>query len=148
MAELASLNPEYEDHSVGVPYPSLPRQKCDLCLGSQARSWAIEAKMLRLLGDNGKLNDNMLMHILSPYPQHRSALSDCQKLVTSGFSGRKAILIFGYEDSAWPLLPAVEAFEVLATRVTKLQAATPAKFSNLVHPVHRSGCVFAWELLT
>ena len=27
-----------------------------------------EVKMLRLMGDNGKPNDNMLMHILSPYP--------------------------------------------------------------------------------
>jgi hypothetical protein len=27
---------------------------------------AIEVKMLRLMGDNGKLNDNMVMHILSP----------------------------------------------------------------------------------
>jgi hypothetical protein len=32
--------------------------------------WAIEVKMLRLMGDNGKLNDNMVMHILSPYPAH------------------------------------------------------------------------------
>jgi hypothetical protein len=37
--------------------------------------------MLRLMGDNGKPNDNMLMHILSPYPSHRSALTDCQKLL-------------------------------------------------------------------
>jgi hypothetical protein len=34
--------------------------------------------MLRLLGDNGKLNDNMLMHVLSPYQAHRSALTDCE----------------------------------------------------------------------
>jgi hypothetical protein len=31
--------------------------------------WAIEVKMLRLMGDNHKPNDNMLMHILSPYPR-------------------------------------------------------------------------------
>ena len=45
--------------------------------------WAIEAKMLRMFGDNGKLNDNMLMHVLSPYPAHRSALTDCGKLAHS-----------------------------------------------------------------
>ena len=33
--------------------------------------------MLRFMGDNGKLNDNIVMHILSPYPEHRSALTDC-----------------------------------------------------------------------
>jgi hypothetical protein len=43
------------------------RRHCDWCLGSPPL-WdlAIEAKMLRLFADNGKLNDNMLMHILSP----------------------------------------------------------------------------------
>jgi hypothetical protein len=36
--------------------------------------------MLRIFGDNGKLNDNMLMHVLSFYPAHLSALTDCGKL--------------------------------------------------------------------
>jgi hypothetical protein len=46
---------------------------------------AVEVKMLRLMGDNGKPNDNMLMHILSPYPDDNSALTDCQRLAASGF---------------------------------------------------------------
>ena len=53
--------------------------------------WFIEVKMWRLMGDNGKPNDNILMHVLSPYVQHRSALTDCEKLSNSGFTGRKAI---------------------------------------------------------
>jgi hypothetical protein len=52
--------------------------------------------MLRLMGDNGKPNDNMLMHIVSPYSSHRSALTDCQKLAASGFSESLAVLIYGY----------------------------------------------------
>jgi hypothetical protein len=36
---------------------------------SPSWEWAIEIKMPRLMGDNGKPNDNMLMHILSPYPK-------------------------------------------------------------------------------
>ena len=65
---------------VNVPYP-VGRQKCDLCIGSPTSwEWTIEFKMLRLMGDNGKSNDNMLMHILSPYPNDRSALTDCVKL--------------------------------------------------------------------
>lgn len=58
--------------------------------------------MLRMFGDNGKLNDNMLMHVLSPYPAHRSALTDCQKLVRSALPGRKAIVVFGYGYNDWP----------------------------------------------
>ncbi|MCW2632135.1 MAG: hypothetical protein JWR88_1097 [Pseudonocardia sp.] len=53
--------------------------------------------MLRLMGDNGRPNDNMLMHILSPYPIHHSALSDFAKLTQSGFAARQAIMVFGYD---------------------------------------------------
>lgn len=64
-------------------HPPLPadgtRQACDLCLG----------------------NDNLPTHILSPYPQHRSALTDCARLAASALGARKAILIFGYSYLAF-----------------------------------------------
>ncbi|MEW6181107.1 MAG: hypothetical protein AB1522_14420 [Chloroflexota bacterium] len=44
------------------------------------------------------MNDNTLMHILSAYPAHRSALNDCVKLSESILAPNKAILIYGYED--------------------------------------------------
>jgi hypothetical protein len=47
----------------------------------------------------------MLMHVLSPYPAHRSALTDCQKLVRSDLPGRKAIVVFGYDYNDWPMNP-------------------------------------------
>jgi hypothetical protein len=59
------------------------------------------------MGDNGKPNDNMLMHILSPYPKHRSALTDCQKLVGSGFEEAYALLIYGYDYDDWPMEPGI-----------------------------------------
>lgn len=58
--------------------------------------------MLRIMGDNGKPNDNTLMHILSPYPAHRSALTDADKLARSSLPGEKAIVIYAYE---YPLCP-------------------------------------------
>jgi hypothetical protein len=71
MAELETTRPDvYGEHATGVPCPGVsPIKRRDLVVGG----WAVEAKMLRIMGDNGKPNDNMLMHILSPYPQHRSA---------------------------------------------------------------------------
>jgi hypothetical protein len=99
-----------------------------------------------MLGDNGKPNDNMLMHILSPYARHRSAVTDCLKLIHSGFPGRKAVVIFGYDALEYPLEPAIEAFEALASTVVELAARTEARFDNLRHPVHRSGAVYGWEL--
>lgn len=88
MSELSVLDPaRYGSFQTGVSYPEFPRQKCDICIGEPRRwMWAVEVKLLRLLGDNGKVNDNMLMHILSPYPQHRSAVTDCAKLQGSALA--------------------------------------------------------------
>ena len=54
----------YRNYSLEVAYPLAVRSKCDLCIGSAPHwNWALEVKMLRMLGDNGLPNDNMLMHI-------------------------------------------------------------------------------------
>jgi hypothetical protein len=145
--EIVTLDQVYAAHAFDVPYPNASRQRCDWCLGSPPSwDWAIEAKMLRLFGDNGKLNDNMLMHILSPYPAHRSALTDCAKLAASGLAGRKAILIFGYDYRGWAMDPAIEAFEALAAERVILGDRHEAAYDRLIHPVHQRGRVFAWEV--
>ena len=56
------------------------------------------------MGNNGKPNDNMLMHILSPYAAHRSALTDTEKLVNSGFSSTCIVLIYGLTTPAGRLI--------------------------------------------
>ena len=103
--------------------------------------------MVRFLGDNGKINDNILMHVLSPYPSHRSAVTDCKKLAQSSISGRKAILMYGYDHDDWHLDPAIEAFELLARTKVTLGDRLANSFKDLVHPIHSKGRVFAWELL-
>jgi hypothetical protein len=128
-----------------IAYP-FGRQKCDLCIGTPSSwEWAIEIKMLRLMGDNGKPNDNMLMHILSPYPGDRRALTDCVKLAELGPPGRKAIVIYGFDYTALPMDPAIEAFEVLASQRVQLGDRFVAGYAGLVHPVHVAGRVFGWE---
>jgi hypothetical protein len=130
----------------GIPYPNNPQQKCDLKVTSPAGGLFVEGKLLRLKGDNGKPNDNMLMHILSPYAQHRSALTDCTKLAKSQLPGTKAIIILGYGYEDLPLEPAIRAFEMLAGREARLGKRHEAQFGNLIHPVHRQGSIFAWSL--
>lgn len=148
LAELRLWKPTvYGSAKVSVPYPAAIRQRCDLVLASADGHWYVEAKMMRLMGDNGKPNDNILTHIVSPYPQQRSALTDCEKLSKSGFQGRFAILIFGYEYPGWPLAPAMSAFECLARRHVTLSEAAVATFDQLVHPVHSAGAVYAWEII-
>lgn len=132
-----------------VRYPTAPRQRCDLSIETPDGALHVEAKLLRMVGDNGKPNDNMLNHILSPYPRQNSALTDCAKLAESCFAGRKGVLIIGYSypDMDMPLEPAIAAFEALARRTTRLGQRVQAAFSGLCHPVHRSGAVLAWEVL-
>lgn len=85
-------------HALNVPYGPGARQRCDWCLGVPGRwSWAIEVKLLRLMGDKNKPNDNMLMHLLSPYSEHRSALTDCTKLAESDLGSRRAVLIYAFD---------------------------------------------------
>jgi hypothetical protein len=148
MAYLAKIAPQrYGSYQLGVPYADGTRQTCDMCLGEpEPWEWAIEIKMLRLMGDNGKLNDNLLMHILSPYPAHRSAVTDCAKLIRAALGVKKAILVYGYDYPDWPMEPALEAFEALANRQVRLSDRAAASFGGLVHPVHQQGRVCGWEI--
>ena len=145
-ADLMVSKPIYASLRLGVPYPASPRQRCDIVLGDPA-TWAVEVKLLRLLGDNGKPNDNMLMHVLSPYPAHRSALTDVEKLARSGFDARHAVLIYGFDYDDWPMDPAIEAFELLAKHGLAAAGRAEAEFAGLSHPVQQRGRVFAWEVL-
>lgn len=64
---LDTFDPAQFTYRREVAYPASPRARCDVVLDAP-EPWAIEIKMLRLMGDNGRPNDNMLMHILSPTP--------------------------------------------------------------------------------
>lgn len=146
-SEMRAVHPDrYSDLDLDVAYPERSRKRCDLATGKGVQRIFVEVKMLRLFGDNGKLNDNMLMHILSPYPENRSAVTDCGKLRASHFDGSLAILIFGYSYPGWPIEPAVSAFEAIAERGGGIGPRASARFSGLCHPVHDNGEVLAWEV--
>jgi hypothetical protein len=136
----------YRDQKLQVPYGH--GQLCDICLGNPPQwDWAIEAKMLRAKRANGDPEHQNIGHILSPYPNAGSALSDCPKLASFTSADRKAILIFGYDYDDWPMRDAIDAFEMLARARVALGDRQFAPLAGLTHPVHRRGGVFAWELL-
>ncbi len=88
--------------------------------------------------------------ILSPYADDYSAITDCRKLAESGFEGRRAILIYGFEDPQRPLAWLIDAFEAVAALTIRLGPCPreQAPLSNLIHPVFGRGHVYAWEILT
>ena len=119
---------------------------CDLVFGA-APDWAIEVKLARLGRDNGTYEDAAIKKILSPYSDDRSAVTDCRKLAGSGFAGKRAILIYGFEDPDRPLAWLIEAFEAVAAKIVSLGPREEAPLNHLVHPVFAAGRVYAWEVL-
>ncbi len=128
-----------------MAYPNSQRSKCDLWIGD-GPEWVIEVKMARLYGDNGKPDDTAAGQILSPYASDHSALGDCMKLVEAGFTARTAVMIYGFDNAQRPVDKLIEAFELLASAAVALGPRHTAAFGPLVHPVHRDGTVWLWEV--
>ena len=128
-----------------LPYPGSPRQKCDVWIGDPPE-WAIEVKMARFRGDNGKPDDTSLKDILSPYDTDRSALTDTMKLAGSRLPCSKAVLIYGFDYPDRRLDPCIEAFELLARELVTLGPRHEEQLPELVHPVHAEGRLFGWQV--
>ena len=103
--------------------------------------------MARAYGDNGRLDDTWLKDLLSPYAADHSALMDVAKLRASGFTCRKAILVYGFDYPDRPLEVALDVLDVLLNNQGEVAQRVEAVFSGLVHPVHERGRVAAWEVL-
>ncbi|MEX2032714.1 MAG: hypothetical protein WEA81_07585 [Dehalococcoidia bacterium] len=146
LEELRSAEP-YASVACGqaLPYPPPSRRRCDLWLG-EPLEWAIEIKMARFFGDNGKKDDTAIKDLLSPYDDDRSALTDTVKLAGSQLPARKAIVIYGFENEKRQLEPAITAFETLARELVTLGERQQASMGPLVHLVHLGGAVFGWEV--
>lgn len=115
------------------------------------QEWAIEFKITRPFGDNGKEAENWSVNLLHPYTGNVSTIGDCYKLAQLGGLERKAVAVSGYEHSPpkIDLTPLVESFEVIARDVARLSLSPriETRRDGLVHPVHQSVRVFAWEVL-
>jgi hypothetical protein len=113
--------------------------------------WAIEFKITRPFGDNGQEAENWSVNLLHPYSGNVSSIADCLKLLELPGSERKAVAVIGYEHSPpkIDLTPLVKSFEVIAEYVVgiKLIKRIEERRERLIHPVHQSVRVFAWEVI-
>ena len=114
--------------------------------------WAIEFKITRPYGDNGKEAENWSVNLLHPYRGNVSAIGDCYKLLDLKCLERKAVVVIGYEHShpMIDLTPLIVSFEVIAEQVAyiKLSKRIETIRYGLVHPVRQSLRVFAWEVIS
>jgi hypothetical protein len=113
--------------------------------------WAVEFKIARPFGDNGRPAEHWSENLLHPYAGNTSSLGDCLKLLSSGFDERKAVIIIGYEHTP-PLISldaAISGFELLAREVMNLRLTTRIEHLRvgLLHAVHQQLRVFAYEIL-
>ena len=124
------------------------RRTPDLLIPGQ---WAIEFKLARPFGDNGKEAENWSVNLLHPYPGNVSTVSDCLKLRDLQGPERKAVIVIGYEHIP-PLIDLtrlIRSFEVVAKKVAgiRLSERIELRTEGLIHPVHQVVRVFAWEVL-
>ncbi len=113
--------------------------------------WAVEVKITRPFGDNGKEAENWSVNLLHPYPGNVSTIGDCYKLLEYSGSERRAVLVIGYEHdpARIDLTPLVESFQAIAGNVLQMRLSEriEARRGGLIHPTHQSFRVFAWEVL-
>jgi hypothetical protein len=113
--------------------------------------WAIEVKITRPFGDNGREAENWSVNLLHPYPGNVSTIGDCDKLLRYSGPERRAVIVIGYEHvpTRIDLTPLIESFQTIATHVLhiKLSERIEVRRGGLIHPVHQSLRVFAWEVL-
>jgi hypothetical protein len=57
-------------------------------------------------------------------------------------------MIYCSECEEWPMEPAINAFEILARSRELLGDRYIANFSSLMHPIHKGGSVFAWQVVS
>jgi hypothetical protein len=140
LAWLKNANPGRYAHAVTKRLP-------DLLIPTE---WAIELKVIRPFGDNGKPAEHWSENVLHPYPGNTSSLGDCVKLLEAGLPEKKAVVIFGYEHTppVVALESAVASFELIAREVLFIHLAHRVEEvrTGLVHPVHQQLRVFGYEV--
>ena len=132
--------------------PNLEKTVCkrtpDLLIPKQ---WALEFKIARPFGDNGKEAEDWSVNLLHPYPGNVSTIGDCYKLARWPGFERKGVVVIGYEHHPpqIALTPLVESFEAIAKYVAGIRLSSRVECCRvgLIHPVHQSLRVFAWEVL-
>ena len=116
------------------------------------RVWAIECKIARPFGDNGRPAENWSVNLLHPYEGNASLLGDCMKLTALSGVERKAVVVIGYEHTPprISLQPLLDSFEVIGRQVLGLHLGERvlARRQPLTDPVHQQLLVCGWEVFS
>ena len=147
LAVLQEAKPNVYPLARSCRYPNA-RGHCDIVIPQR---WAIEFKLVRPFGDNGKEDEHWLQNLLYPYEGNVSAIGDALKLRASKFLERRAIVVIGFEHSPpkIELARVIRVFELIASEIVgiALSPREEAAAAGLIHPVHQQLPVFGWEVV-
>jgi hypothetical protein len=91
------------------------------------------------------------VNLLHPYHGNVSTMGDCFKLLELKPAERTAVAVIGYEHmpARIDLTPLIESFEIIAKRVMGISLSNRIEIrrDGLIHPVHQSVRIFAWEVI-
>jgi hypothetical protein len=128
--------------------PAITRRTPDLDIKGD---WAIEFKIVRPFGDNGKEAENWTVNLLHPYPGNVSLIGDALKLLQLSNFHHKGLFIIGYEHNPAKinLDPIIASFELITQNVMKIKLGDriEEKRIDLVHPEHQVVRCIGWELV-
>lgn len=126
---------------------ALTRRTPDLDISHQ---WAIEFKIVRPFGDNGKEAENWSVNMLHPYAGNISLIGDAIKLANLETYPNKGLFIIGFEHDPpkIPLNPLLNSFEAIASQVMGIQLhqRIEEKRDSLVHSEHQVLRCIGWQL--
>jgi hypothetical protein len=112
--------------------------------------WAIEFKIVRPFGDNGKEAENWSVNMLHPYAGNTSLIGDAMKLANLEAYPNKGLLIIGFEHNPPKIYldPLLDSFEAIASQVMGIQlyGRIEEKRDGLVHSEHQVLRCVGWQL--
>lgn len=166
LKEFDSVNPVHKSFSPGIGPFGEPQLVGEIArrlsnIGVSARTrrtpdlevlneWAIECKIVRPFGDNGREAESWSVNLLHPYSGNVSLIGDALKLSALDGYAHKGLLVIGYEHSPAriSLEPLLESFELIAKKVMNIDLGSriEERRESLVHPQHQVLCCIGWEL--
>jgi hypothetical protein len=132
----------------GIGYTAKTRRTPDLEIGKR---FAIECKIVRPFGDNGREAENWSVNLLHPYPGNVSLIGDAFKLVAlTEYEHRLLCAIcFEHETAVIPVEPLLASFEAILSNVLKVRVSQRhlEVRRGLVHPTHQVLKCAVWAVM-
>jgi hypothetical protein len=112
--------------------------------------WAIEFKIVRPFGDNGREAENWSVNLLHPYAGNVSLIGDAMKLLRYETHGQKGVIIIGFEHEAVKISldPLLNSFELITRQVMNIELGDRIEVTRgqLTHPEHQVLRCIGWPL--